>query len=488
VSDEILVNVTPDETRVAVIESGMVQELYIERGSQNSVVGNIYRGRVSRVLPGMDAAFVDIGLARTAFLHAADVQRIGAQEGLEPQCVPPIAELLRDGQDITVQVVKDPLGTKGARLTTQISVPSRHLVLVPGSDSIGVSARIEEEAERERLRRQVAEAMPEGSGVGYIVRTNADRIDPDALRGDMRYLGKVWDLVEQKLTTAGPGQCVYEDLSLELRALRDLMHAGVEKVRVDNRKVFAHMHDFANRFIPGWVDRLEHYRGDRPIFDVYGVEDAIQRALQRTTPLKSGGYLSVDQTEAMTTIDVNTGGFVGYRSLEETSLKTNLEAAQAIARELRLRNLGGIIIIDFIDMEDEEHRQQVMRTLERALESDSARTNITEISQLGLVEMTRKRTTDSLVNYLCEPCPQCIGRGRVKTADTVCFEVFREIMRSVRQFEAEKLLVVASPAVVDKLLDDHSVAVAELEESLDKTIRFQAENNYNQEQFDVVLL
>ena len=487
-SDEILVNVTPDETRVAVIESGMVQELYIERGSHNSVVGNIYRGRVSRVLPGMDAAFVDIGLARTAFLHAADVHRVGAQEGLEPQSAPPIAELLRDGQDITVQVVKDPIGTKGARLTTQISVPSRHLVLLPGTDSIGVSVRIEEEAERERLRRQVAEAMPDGSGVGYIVRTNADRIDPDALRGDMQYLGKVWDLVERKLSAAQPGQCVYEDLSLELRALRDLMHAGVEKVRVDNQQVFARMHDFADRFIPGWVDRLENYRGDRPIFDVYGVEDAIQRALERTTPLKSGGYLSIDQTEAMTTIDVNTGGFVGHRSLEETSLKTNLEAAQAIARELRLRNLGGIIIIDFIDMEDEEHRHQVVRTLERALAGDSARTNITEISQLGLVEMTRKRTTDSLINYLCEPCPQCSGRGLVKTADTVCFEVFREIMRSVRQFEAEQLLVVASPAVVDKLLDDHSVAVAELEESLNKTIRFQAENNYNQEQFDVVLL
>ena len=487
-SDEILVNVTPDETRVAVIESGMVQELYLERGSHNSVVGNIYRGRVSRVLPGMDAAFVDIGLARTAFLHASNVQVVGAPEGLEPQSAPAIAELLRDGQEVTVQVIKDPIGSKGARLTTQVSVPSRHLVLLPDSDSVGVSVRIEDEAERERLRQQVAEAMDEDSRVGYIVRTNADRIAPEALRGDMQYLGKVWSLVEQKLTKAGPGQCVYEDLSLELRALRDLMHAGVEKVRVDNQRVYARMHDFAHRFIPDWVDRLEPYRGDRPIFDVYGVEDAIQRALQRTTPLKSGGYLSIDQTEAMTTVDVNTGGFVGSRSLEETSLKTNLEAAQAVARELRLRNLGGIIIIDFIDMEDQEHRQQVVRTLERALDSDSARTNISEISQLGLVEMTRKRTTDSLVNYLCEPCPQCSGRGRIKTAETVCFDVFREIMRSVRQFEAEKLLVVASPAVVDKLLDDHSLAVAELEESINKTIRFQAENNYNQEQFDVVLL
>ncbi|HRO63678.1 ribonuclease G [Thermomonas sp.] len=491
-SEELLVNVTPRETRVAVVENGMLQELHIERGSQRGVVGNIYKGKVLRVMPGMQAAFVDIGLDRAAFLHANDVYRappleVTESEDAAPIAPPPITETLRDGAEVIVQVVKDPIGSKGARLTTQISIPSRYLVLLPRSKVIGVSARIEDEDERARLKEQVG-GLARGTGHGYIVRTNAEGQSTEALAEDVAYLGRVWELVERAATEAEVGSRVYEDLSLPLRAVRDLIRRDVEKVKVDSNETCQRLREFAARYMPALADKIEHYSGSRPIFDLYGVEDEIQRALDKQVPLKSGGYLVIDQTEAMTTVDVNTGSFLGQRNLEETVFRTNLEAAQAVARQLRLRNLGGIIIIDFIDMQDAEHRRQVLRTLEKSLTKDHAKTTVYDFSPLGLVEMTRKRTVESLQRRLSETCHECGGRGMVRTAETVTYEIFREIVRAVRQFEAARLLVIASPKVVARITEDESNAVAELEEFLGKTIRFQSDAQYLQEQFDVVLL
>ena len=491
-SEEILINVTPREIRVAVVENGMLQEVHVERALRRGYVGNIYKGRVSRVMPGMQAAFVEIGLERAAFLHASDIVRAlpplaneGAENGNGAQH--PISELVHEGQEIVVQVVKDPIGSKGARLTTHLSVPSRYLVLLPYAKVVGVSVRIEDEVERARLK-DALQTLAAETAFGYIVRTNAEGQSQEALAEDVAYLGKLWQSLQERIARSGFGERVYEDLSLPLRALRDLMRSAVEKVRVDSREYFERTTDFARQFMPDLAERIEHYPGERPIFDLYGVEDEIQRALKKEVPLKSGGYLVIDQTEAMTTIDVNTGAFLGHRNLEETVYKTNLEAAQAAARQLRLRNLGGIIIIDFIDMTDEEHKRQVLRMLEKALALDHAKTTVYEMSPLGLVEMTRKRTVESLERQLCEPCPTCEGRGSVKTAETVTYEIFREITRAVRQFEAEKLLVLAAPKVVARILDEESAAVAELEEFIGKTIRFQAEDHYAQEQYDVVLL
>ncbi|QHG87540.1 MULTISPECIES: ribonuclease G [Xanthomonas] len=498
-SEEILVNVTPRETRVAVIENGMLQELHIERGWRRGVVGNIYKGKVQRVMPGMQAAFVEVGLERAAFLHANDVVRpvpapasvVDTEETPlppPPATSVPIVELLRDGQDIVVQVVKDPIGTKGARLTTQISIPSRYLVLLPQSKIVGVSARIEDEAERLRLKTIVSEVSAQHGGFGYIIRTNAEGQPAEALAEDIAYLSRVWAVVERRGREAPPCSIIYEDLSLPLRAVRDLIRRDVEKVKVDSNETFGQLQAFVAKYMPVLAERLELYTGDRPIFDLYGVEDEIGRALNKQVPLKSGGYLVIDQTEAMTTIDVNTGSFVGQRNLEETVFRTNLEAAQAVARQLRLRNLGGIIIIDFIDMDDAEHRRQVLRTLEKALARDHAKTTVYEFSPLGLVEMTRKRTVESLERQLSETCGHCGGRGTIKTAETVTYEIFREITRAVRQFDAARLLVIASSKVVARITDEESAAVAELEEFLGKSIRFQSDDQYLQEQFDVVLL
>ncbi|MDO5506416.1 MAG: ribonuclease G [Pseudoxanthomonas suwonensis] len=501
-SEEILINVTPRETRVAVVENGMLQELHIERGWRRGVVGNIYKGKVQRIMPGMQAAFVDIGLERAAFLHANDIINACAPDvqtdvrdeaPVAAPAVPspgtrPIHELLRDGQEIVVQVVKDPIGSKGARLTTQLSIPSRYLVLLPGSGVIGVSARIEDEDERARLKGLVAELALPGAGHGYIVRTNAEGQPSEALVEDIAYLDRAWKLVEEQFGNSRLGSCIYEDLSLPMRAVRDLMRRDVEKVKVDSRETCERLRQFAARYMPGLAEKIEHYGGERPVFDLYGVDDEIQRALEKQVPLKSGGYLVLDQTEAMTTVDVNTGSFLGQRNLEETAFRTNLEAAQAVARQLRLRNLGGIVIIDFIDMQDAEHRRQVLRTLEKALQRDHAKTTVYDFSPLGLVEMTRKRTVESLERQLCEPCHECGGRGMLRTAETVIYAIFREIVRAVRQFGSASLLVIASANVVARITEEESAAVAELEEFIGRDIRFQADDQYSQEQFDVVLL
>mgnify|MGYP002700521739 FL=1 len=499
-SEEILINVTPMETRVAVIENGVVQEIFLEREAKRGQVGSIFRGKIVRVLPGMQAAFVDVGLERAAFLHAKDIwvkDKTLASDGVE--VVPNIRDLAQEGKYIVVQVTKDMIGSKGARLTTHLSIPSRFLVFMPYSDHLGISQRIEDEAERERLRTLMDELVAEeivkdgGDGVittrlGFILRTAADGVDKESLRSDVRFLWRMWCAIKEKTKGDNKITKIHEDLPLYMRTLRDEVREGVEKVRIDSRETFAKILAFAKEFTPASASLIDHYPGERPIFDLYGVEQEIQKALSRDVQLKSGGYLVVDQTEAMTTVDVNTGGFVGHRNLEETIFKTNLEAAQAIARQLRLRNLGGIIIIDFIDMEEEEHRRQVLRIFEKVLERDRAKTKITQVSELGLVEMTRKRTRESLERILCEACPTCSGRGFIKTAETACFEIFREILRQYRAYDAESYLVIASQDVVDRLLDEESANVADVEEFIGKTIRFQVEMLYSQEQFDVVLV
>ena len=484
-SEEILMNITPMESRVAVVENGVLQEVHVERTQRRGIVGNIYKGKVVRVLPGMQAAFVDIGLERAAFIHASE---ISAREG---NAVEPISALVHEGQTLVVQVTKDPIGTKGARLTTQLSIPSRYLVYMPRTSHVGISLRIEDEAERERLKQVVAECVA-AEGIketgGFILRTAAEGAGSDEILMDIRYLRRLWEQIDGQMKTVGAPTLIYEDLSLPMRTLRDLVNPRIEKIRIDSRENFQKVQQFVDELMPELGEQLEHYPGERPIFDLYSVEDEIQKALERKVMLKSGGYLIIDPAEAMTTIDVNTGAFVGHRTLEETIFKTNLEAATAIARQLRLRNLGGIIIIDFIDMVDAEHRRQVLRTLEKSLSKDHAKTTVYDFSPLGLVEMTRKRTVESLQRQLGETCGACGGRGIVKTVETVTYEIFREIVRAVRQFEADRLLVIASPKVVSMITDEESAAVVELEEFLGKSIRFQSDDQYLQEQFDVVLL
>jgi ribonuclease G len=491
-SEELLVNVTPTETRVAVVENGMLQEVYIERSAAKGIAGNIYKGKVVRVLPGMQAAFVDIGLERTSFIHASDVAVIN-EEGVAQRSTETadIRSLMWEGQSLVVQVVKDPIGTKGARLTTHLSVPSRYMVHMPYSDHIGISQRIEDDFERGRLKglveKCVAEVATESMG-GFIIRTAAEGAGEEELLSDIKYFKRLWNALDRKMKERSAPAIIYEDLHLYMRTMRDFVQPEIEKIRIDSRESYENVLQFAEDYIPEIKDRIEYYTGQRPIFDLYGTEDEIQKALGRKVSLKSGGYLIIDQTEAMTTIDVNTGGFVGHRNLEETIFKTNLEAATALARQLRVRNLGGIIIIDFIDMKDAEHRRQVMRSLEKAMEPDHAKSIISSLSDLGLVEMTRKRTRESLEHILCEECPICEARGSVKTAETVCYEIFREILREARAYENDKLLVLASQSVVDRLLDEESASVADLEEFIGKSIQFQVEAIYHQEQFDVILL
>ncbi|NRB37638.1 MAG: ribonuclease G [Pseudomonadales bacterium] len=486
-SDEILVNATPMETRVAIINNGMLQEVFIERTQSRGIVGNIYNGKVVRVLPGMQAAFVDIGLERACFLHVKDLQNAEDKD---------IRELLREGQKITVQVNKDPISTKGARVSALLSVSSRYLVYMPDLDKLGISQRIDDDEERTRLKSILAEMLEaedkddsaQKLGGNYIIRTAAEGAGRDELVKDMAFLKRLWAVLESDIKTKKMPSCVYQDLAISERVLRDLMLADFEKIRVDSRETIQRMQDFCDEFVPDVKPLLEWYPGGRPILELYGVEDELQRALSRKVDLKSGGHLIFDQTEAMTTIDVNTGGYVGHRNLEETIFKTNLEAATSLARQLRVRNLGGIIIIDFIDMLDAEHRRQVLRTLEKGLAKDHTRTALTGVTELGLVQVVRKRTRESLEQMLCEPCQTCNGRGTIKSAETVCYEIFRAILREARAYEHDAYLVLASQTVVDRLLDEESANVADLEDFMGKPVQFQVESAYTQEQFDVILL
>jgi len=484
VKGEILINVTPQETRVAVLQQGVVQELHIERDSSRGLVGNIYLGQVSRVLPGMQSAFVQIGLDRAAFLHVADLW--GHRQN--PDEAKPIEKTLHEGQKLLVQVIKDPIGTKGARLSTQISIAGRLLVYLPQETHIGISQRIGDEAERTSLREKLLELLQDSDDRGYIIRTMAETASVDELAADIEYLRKLWGSIQEQASSAQAPALLYQDLNLSLRVLRDFVNDEFERVLVDSRETFQKMETFATNYLQRFADRVDHYASERPLFELYGVEEEIERALARRVSLKSGGYLIMDQTEALTTVDVNTGGFVGGRNFDDTIFKTNLEAAQVIARQLRLRNLGGIIIIDFIDMDNQVHQDAVLAEFKKALALDRTRVTVSGFSQLGLVEMTRKRTRESLAHILCEPCPICHGRGEVKTAQTVCYQVLRELLRESRQFSAQEFRILASQKVIDMFLDEESQSLAMLEEFIGKPISLQVESVYTQEQYDIILI
>jgi ribonuclease G len=462
----------------------VVQEVQIERASARGLVGNIYMGRVVRVLPGMQSAFVDIGGARAAFLHVADIRG----HRVENAEVKPIEKLLAEGQNLLVQVVKDPLGTKGARLSTQVSIAGRLLVYLPQESRIGISQRIEDEEERLHLRDKLQQLLPPDISGGFIIRTMAEAANDRELAADVEYLCKLWKDIQDKAQGAAAATLLYQDLNLSLRVLRDFANEETARILIDSRETFLKVRAFALEFMPNGAARLEHYAGERPLFDLHGVEEEIEKALARRVDLKSGGYLIIDQTEALTTVDVNTGGFVGGRSFDDTIFKTNLEAAQVIARQLRLRNLGGIIIIDFIDMDNEEHRNAVLNEFRKALARDRTRMTVNGFTQLGLVEMTRKRTRESLAHVLCEPCPICEGRGELKTAQTVCYQVLRELLREARQFDAREFRILASQQVVDLFLDEESQSLAMLSDFIGKPVSLLVESQYNQEQFDIVLM
>jgi len=491
-SEDILINVTPQETRVAVMHSGVTQELHIERAASRGLVGNIYMGKVARVLPGMQSAFVEIGLERAAFLHVADIweERPGGHGNGEPGKAPqkPIEKILAEGQPLLVQVIKDPIGTKGARLSTQVSIAGRMLVHLPQDPHIGISQRIEDESGRALLRDKLQQMLPADEKGGFIIRTVAETATDAELLNDIQYLRKLWQNLRAKTQSSPAPALLHQDLSLAQRVLRDFVNENTDRILIDSRENFLKLQAFARDYTPNVLERLEHYTGERPLFDLYNVEEEIEKALARRVELKSGGYLIIDQTEAMTTIDVNTGGFVGVRNFDDTIFKTNLEAAQVIARQLRLRNLGGIIIVDFIDMENEEHRNAVLAEFNKALARDRTRMTLSGFTQLGLVEMTRKRTRESLAHVLCEPCPTCGGRGQVKAARTVCYEILREILRESRQFSAREFRILAAQVVIDLFLEEESQSLAMLEDFIGKPVSMQAESSYSQEQFDIVLL
>ena len=483
-SEEILINVTPQETRVAVIYLGAVQELHIEREGQRGLVGNIYLGKISRVLPGMQSAFVDIGMDRAAFLHVADIWQARNGDG----SLRPIERVLHEGQNLIVQVIKDPIGAKGARLSTQISMAGRFLVYLPHETRIGISQKIEDEAEREMLRSRLQQVLPEDEHGGFIIRTVANVAEDQELAADVEYLHTLWYAIQARAENSEGPLRLYHELDLAHRVMRDIATVDTSRILVDSRETFTKMHGFASEFVRNVADKINHYAAERPLFDLYGIEEEIERALSRRVDLKSGGYLIIDQTEALTTIDVNTGGFTGGRTFDETIFKTNLEAAQAIARQLRLRNLGGIIILDFIDMENVEHKEAVFNELNKALARDRTRMTINGFTSLGLVEMTRKRTRESLARVLCETCPTCQGRGQIKTAQTVCHEILRAILREARQFDAREFRIMASQEVIDLFLEEESQSLAQLSDFIGKPISMQVESLFSQEQYDVVLL
>jgi ribonuclease G len=491
---DILINWSPQETRVAVVENGAVQELHIERALERGLVGNIYLGKVSRVLPGMQSAFIDIGLERAAFLHVADMVGGSAHRhdkgGVTPPPLP-IERQLFEGQTLVVQVIKDPIGTKGARLSAQISVAGRMLVFLPHDEHIGISQKIGSPEVREQLRERMKRLteVPEGeSAGGFILRTNAEDASDDELSEDIAYLRKTWASVRERGFKHPPGTLLHQDLNLAQRVLRDLAHENTQHIRVDSRLQFEALQEYGTHYMPKAAAKLVHYSGERPIFDLFNIDEEITRALGRRVDLKSGGYLIIDQTEALTAIDVNTGGFVGGRNFDDTIFKTNLEAAGVIARQLRLRNLGGIVIVDFIDMVREDHQAAALAEFKKQLARDRTKTAVSGFTQLGLVEMTRKRTRESLAHMLCEPCPTCEGKGEVKTARTVCYEVLREILREARQFNPKEFRVIAHATVVEMLLDEESPHLAALSEFIGKPISLQAEPGNSPERYDIVLI
>lgn len=509
---EIIVNATHEETRVALLENKLVTEIYIERAKDRGNTGNVYKGRVVKVLPGMQAAFVDIGLEKSAFLYVADVynsveeyaQMMADEEGVvqeedeiefEEEVARPrrrrtsslsIEELLQEGQEILVQVAKEPIGTKGARVTSYITLPGRYLVYMPTVDHIGVSRRIESEAERKRLKEIVTSLRKPGTG--YIVRTVSEGQSEDEFRRDRDFLELLWQRILKKNEKLSAPSVLHYDLDLVFRTIRDLFTQDVERLVIDCKNEYTRVKEFVDTYLPQLSAKVELYEKEEPIFDAFDVEIEISRALGRKVWLKSGGYIVIDQAEALTAIDVNTGRYVGKRNLEDTILKTNLEAVREIAYQLRLRNIGGIIILDLIDMEKEENRRKVFASLQEFLSHDKAKTTIYHLSELGLIEMTRKRTRESLGRSLCDPCPYCEGRGFIKSATTVCFEIFREIKRIAHSSKEKKIMVSVNPEVADLLYDEQRQAVDDIEQEYRKKIIIKADPSLHQEQFDIVMV
>ena len=486
-TEDILISITPQETRIAVVSQGTTQELHVERTQTRGLAGDVYQGKVVRVLPGMQSAFVDIGLERAAFLHIEDIWEVNHSSDASEKQIP-IEKMLSDGQSIMVRVIKDPLGTKGARLSTQISIAGRMLVYLPQEAHIGISQRIQDEAGRELLRNRVQSLLPEDERGGYIVRTMAEVASDDDLKHDIDFLGKLWRSIKDTAYRNAAPCLLYQGLNLAQRVFRDFVHERTSRIRIDSYEDFLHLREFAGNYTPDILERVAYYEGERSLFDLYGVEDEIQLALAKRVNLKSGGYLIIDQTEAMTTIDVNTGGFVGGRNFDDTIFRTNLEAAHAIARQLRLRNLGGIIILDFIDMENPEHRHAVLEELKKTLSNDRTKVSVSDFSALGLVEMTRKRTRESLAHILCESCPACQGRGQVKTPRTVCYEIMRDIQSEAKRFSPKEFRILASQVVIDTFLEEESQYLATLGDIIGKPISLQVESTFLQDQYDVILM
>src|SRR3989338_4873652 len=509
-SPEIIVNTNMRETRVAIMENGDISELYIERKKDEGIVGNVYKGRVVKVLPGMQVAFIDIGLGKSGFLYVSDInvpdtieeyeKLAGEDISLNDEMVDeseeempretvqklPIEELLQEGQEILVQVSKDPIGSKGARITSYISLPGRYLVFMPSVEHVVISRSIEDESERRRLKKLLLELKPPGDG--FIVRTASEGKDREEFIADIEFLTKLWNDIKQKSERVSAPVLIHQDLNLIFSSIRDIFKKNVDRLVIDSQEEYEKCIQFVNSYMPALKSKIDLYTGKDPIFDTYGIEIEIERALGRKIWLKSGGYIVIDQTEALVAIDVNTGRYVGKRNLEETILKTNLEAVKEIVYQIRLRNIGGIIIIDFIDMEKEESREKVFNALENAIKNDSQRTNILKISELGLVQMSRKRMRESLSQSLCQQCIYCDGKGLIKSSTTICYEIFREIARVAISEPGKKIMVSVHPDVADMLYDEESAGIEELEKICQKKVIIKTDFDNHIEQYDIVAM
>ncbi|MEE8396903.1 MAG: Rne/Rng family ribonuclease [bacterium] len=498
---DIIINHGPRETRVAVMEDSVLTELYHEREHEKGVVGNVYKGKVLKVLPGMESAFVDIGLEKASFLYVDDVlqdftiyDEVDDDNGDRPAFSqgsahrrdkrPPIDQLIKEGQEILVQVSKGPIGTKGARITGHLSIPGRNLVFMPTMESVGVSRQITEEAERHRLKDIVNRLRPEKSG--FIIRTVAEGRLEEEFRADINFLVSLWDGMLHRYNEISAPGLVYEDLNISYRVIRDTLSPDVRNLLVDDPEEFSRIKNFLKEFLPKYISKLEQYRRRTPIYDFYGIEEEIDRALSQKVWLKSGGYLVIDQTEALTAIDVNTGRFVGKANHEDTILKTNLEAVQEIVSQLKLRNIGGIIIIDLIDMETAQNRQRVYQALKDELRNDKARSKILQISEIGLVEMTRKRDRENLGRQLSSPCPYCDGTGRIKSLPTVSYELFREVSRLVKaNRRTEPMTINVHPDLADYLYNEEGSFLERLQEKSGNKLSLKAVPTFHHEQFEI---
>ena len=500
---EILINATRDEVRVGLLDGGQVVEFYVERKREASLVGNIYKGKIVKILPGMQSAFVDIGLEKAAFLYVTDIHagleefapfleeeekvnalelELGSKKG-RPDLA--IEELIQEGQEILVQASKDPIGGKGARVTSYVTIPGRYLVLMPNVEHIGISRRISDESERARLKTIVENIKPRGYGL--IIRTASEGSGEEDLKKDLEFLLLLWETVQKKKDRVSAPTLLYSDLDLVFRSVRDLMVQDVKRLVVDSAEEYERIKDFVRTYFEKFLGKIELYEGTEPIFDAFGIEFDISRALGRKVWLKSGGYIVIDQTEAMTVIDVNTGKFVGKEELEDTILKTNLEAVKEIAYQIRLRNLGGIIIVDFIDMEKYENRDRVFIAFVEAMKKDRAKNTISHISELGLIQMTRKRVRESLGRTLCETCPYCEGKGFVKSPKTLCYEIFRKVTRLAKH-GGERIIVTAHPSVAELLTDEERAGMEDIENRYSIKVTIKESRSFHQENYEVTVL